>query len=78
MNKTELVDLVNNEINDVDYAMNSIATKVRQFVKENPEGINWNHIQWVLAHAEDSYVSYVHDLERLVKTLKGEPFAGKN
>lgn len=76
MDKTALIKYLEKSIDMIDMYITSTSRGVRLYMRDNTD-INQNHMQWLLAHLDSNYVSCVHDLERIIKELKGEPFAGK-
>jgi hypothetical protein len=77
MTKTELVNELSSAITSLDLCAKELSQQINLFIKSNKlDNKQASHLQWELASMNQHYVEYVHDLERIIKTLNGEPFAG--
>jgi hypothetical protein len=76
MNKTDLVNFINKEILQLDLVAQQIDWHTRQHLMDTDYSkYDKAHFEFELASMNQHYVEYVHDLERIIKTLNGEPFA---
>lgn len=78
MDKNELVESLNLFITAIDVDTDNVNSRVKEYIRLSTDSKLQTTLQWHLAHLNRSYVDYVHDLERLIKTLKGESFSGNN
>ena len=76
MDKTELINAIKGRIKLIDLDYELIDRLVTSYIAYNKlDSKQSSHLRWELAALGGHYIEYVHDLERIIKTLNGETFA---
>ena len=75
MDKSHLISYLEHWVWSSNIDAINLQEWIRRYIeKENIQGVDRSHLEWELTHIKNAHVELMHDLERLISTIKGKGF----
>lgn len=75
MDKQSLIDYLEHWVWSSDIDIQNLQMWIKKYIEDhNIQDTDRSHLEWELVHINTSHVEFIHDIERIISTLKGKGF----